>query len=134
MNILSHLNTFLSNSSSIVQINNKANYLGSPLLSDVLYRETASLVEIIADFSYQLARSLLKYIFEKRMKNLEILKTVRITIMSKIPENALLLPFLVNLLIKEPSIRIVILKNTSAMLIVSSAFLNMINMILVSNP
>ena len=68
------------------------------------------------------------------MKNLEILKTVRITIMSKIPENALLLPFLVNLLIKEPSIRIVILKNTSAMLIVSSAFLNMINMILVSNP
>lgn len=65
MNILSHLNTFLSNSSSIVQINNKANYLGSPLLSDVLYRETASLVEIIADFSYQLARSLLKYIFEK---------------------------------------------------------------------
>ena len=65
MNILSHLNTFLSNSSSIVQINNRANYLGSPLLSDVLYRETASLVEIIADFSYQLARSLLKYIFEK---------------------------------------------------------------------
>lgn len=65
MNILSHLNTFLSNSSSMNQINNKANYLSSPLLSDSFYKETASLVESIADFSYQMARSMLKYIFEK---------------------------------------------------------------------